>query len=152
MTGNLVLLGIACGQGQWDDVAKTFYVLVMFAIGAACGSRRARQLPGEAWRKLLLRILTIESVLLISFAVWWAVISKEGRVAQFYWLVPLLAIAMGLQSAVMNRLTIAGVTNTAMTGTLTNVAVGLERLLFRSSDQELGIRRRTGEQFLVILL
>lgn len=35
-----------------------------------------------------------------------------------------LAIAMGLQSAVMNRLTIAGVTNTAMTGTLTSVAAG----------------------------
>ena len=40
MTGNLVLLGIACGQGQWTDVAKTFYVLVMFAIGAACARLR----------------------------------------------------------------------------------------------------------------
>jgi uncharacterized membrane protein YoaK (UPF0700 family) len=152
MTGNLVLLGIACGQGQWTDVAKTFYVLVMFAIGAACGSRLARQLPDEAWRKLLVRILMIESVLLISFAISWALIAESGRAAQFYWLIPLLAIAMGLQSAVLNRLTIAGVTNTAMTGTLTNVAVGLERVLFRASDQEPGLRRRTGKQFLVILL
>jgi uncharacterized membrane protein YoaK (UPF0700 family) len=152
MTGNLVLLGIACGQGQWSDVAKTFYVLALFAIGAAGGGRMTRHLPDAAWRKLLLRILTLESVLLISFAVWWALISETGRAAQFYRLIPLLAIAMGLQSAVMSRLTIAGVTNTAMTGTLTNVAVGLERLLFRAVDQEPGIRRRTAKQFLVILL
>ncbi len=152
MTGNLVLLGIDCGQGQWGDVAKTFYVLVMFAIGAACGSRLARQLPDDAWRKLLVRILMIESVLLITFAVCWALISETGRPAQFYWLIPLLAVAMGLQSAVMNRLMIAGVTNTAMTGTLTNVAVGLERVLFGAADQEQGLRRRTGKQFLVILL
>jgi uncharacterized membrane protein YoaK (UPF0700 family) len=152
MTGNLVLLGIACGQGQWGDVAKTFYVLVMFAIGAAGGGRLTRKLADDAWRKLLLRILALESVLLVSFAVWWALISESGRTAQFYGLIPLLALAMGLQSAVMNRLTIAGVTNTAMTGTLTNVAVGLERVLFPAADQEPGIRRRTGKQFLVILL
>ncbi len=152
MTGNLVLLGIASGQGHWADAAKTLYVLVLFAIGAAAGSRLARQLPDQAWRKLLVRILMIESVLLITFAVCWAVISKEGRAIHFYWLIPLLAIAMGLQSAVMNRLMIAGVTNTAMTGTLTNVAVGMERVLFGAADQEPGIRSRTGKQFLVILL
>ena len=42
---------------------------------------------------------------------------------------------MGLQSAAMNRLTIAGVTNTAMTGTLTNFAVGLERVCFMVSGR-----------------
>ena len=128
MTGNLVLLGIACGQSQWSAALKTVYVLVMFTFGAAVGGRLARQLPDQAWRKLLVRILTLESVLLISFAICWALISEKGRAVQFYWLIPLLSIAMGLQSAVMNRLTIAGVTNTAITGTLTNVAVGLESL------------------------
>jgi uncharacterized membrane protein YoaK (UPF0700 family) len=152
MTGNLVLLGIACGQRQWSDVTKTFYVLVMFAFGAAFGGRIARQLSDQAWRKLLVRILTLESVLLISFAVWWALISEKGRVVQFYWLIPLLAVAMGLQSAAMNRLTIAGVTNTAMTGTLTNVAIGLESLMFRTAGHAADVRKRTGKQLLVILL
>jgi uncharacterized membrane protein YoaK (UPF0700 family) len=152
MTGNLVLLGIACGQGQWNDAIKTFYVVGMFAVGAACGGRMTRQLPDQAWRRLLKRILTLESILLISFAICWALISEKGRLVGFYWLIPLLSIAMGLQSAVMSRLTIAGVTNTAMTGTLTNVAVGLERVMFGTSDKEPGIQRRTGKQLLVILL
>jgi uncharacterized membrane protein YoaK (UPF0700 family) len=152
MTGNLVLLGIACSQGQRSVAAKTLYVLLMFAFGAAFGGRMARQLPDQAWQKLLVRILMIESVLLISFAIGWAVISEKGRMVQFYWLIPLLAVAMGLQSAVMNRLTIAGVTNTAMTGTLTNVAVGLESLIFGTSGQATDIRKRTEKQLLVILL
>jgi uncharacterized membrane protein YoaK (UPF0700 family) len=152
MTGNLVLLGIAVGQHQWSDVLKTLYVLMMFIIGTILGSRLVRQFPDQAWRKLMTRILIVETILLVSFALCWALISERSHIFNFYRLIPLLAIAMGVQSAGMNRLMIAGVTNTAMTGTLTNFAIGLESLFFKSSGKEPDIRQRAGKQLMVILL
>lgn len=152
MTGNLVLFGIACGQGHWHDAGRTLYVLALFIVGAGLGSHGTRNFPDSAWRKLVMRLVMIEAVLLLTFAVYWAFVSEAGRAAQFFWLVPPLALAMGLQSAAMNRLTIAGVTSTAMTGTLTSFAVGLHGLWLQPSSAGLEIRSRLQKQLLVILL
>ena len=152
MTGNLVLLGLACGQGQWSDAIKTLYVLALFAFGVVSGSRIARRFPDSAWQKLMTRLLGVEAILLLVFACYWAFISEAGRRAQFFWLISPLAVAMGLQSAAMSRLTIAGVTNTAMTGTLTSFAVGLENLWFKHFGAEMKYRSRMKKQLMVILL
>jgi uncharacterized membrane protein YoaK (UPF0700 family) len=152
MTGNLVLLGIACGQGQWYDAGKTFYVLAFFCIGAFLGSRLARYFPDSAWQKLMKRLLVVEMILVLAFATGWTFTSETGRPVQFYWLAPLLVLAMGLQSAAMNRLAIAGVMNTAMTGTLTSFAAGLGSLWCQSSTAAFEMRRRLSKQLMVILL
>lgn len=152
MTGNLVLLGIAGSQGQWQDAGKTFYVLVLFVIGVIWGGRLARPFPDTAWQKLMKRLLAVETFLLLTFAVYWAFISEAARTTQFLWLALPLALAMGLQSAAMNRLTIGGVTNTAMTGTLTSFAVGLGSIWFNGAGTEPEIRRRIKKQLAVILL
>lgn len=152
MTGNLVLLGVACSQSQWPDVGKTFYVLALFVIGAISGSRMARRFPDTAWKKMMKCLLTVEAFLLLAFAAYSAFISEAASTAQFIWLALPLALAMGLQSAAMNRLTIAGVTNTAMTGTLTNCAVGLESVWFHGFNAEAEMRRRIKKQLVVILL
>ena len=152
MTGNLVLLGIACSQGQWHAAGKTLYVLSLFVSGAIVGSRMARHFPDTAWQKLMKRLLTVEALLLLAFAVYWAFISEAARTTQFLWLALPLALAMGLQSAAMNRLTIAGVTNTAMTGTLTNFAAGLESVWFQGFSTGPEIRRRIKMLLVVIVL
>lgn len=151
MTGNLVLLGIAVGQFRWDEALKTSFVLLMFFLGAGLGSNFVRHLPDHDWRKLMVRILSVEALLLVLFASLWAIVSEKNHVIHFFWLIPFLAIAMGLQSAAMNRLMIAGVTNTAMTGTLTSLAVGCEKLFFKSSSREAGLHERLRNQTLVIL-
>jgi len=152
MTGNLILLGIACSQSQWHDAGQTLYVLALFVIGVILGSRMARHFPDTAWKKLMKRLLMVEAFLLLAFAVYWAFISEASRTMQFFWLALPLALAMGLQSAAMNRLTIAGVTNTAMTGTLTNFAVGLESIWLHGFRAEPEIRRKMKKQLVVILL
>jgi uncharacterized membrane protein YoaK (UPF0700 family) len=152
MTGNLVLLGIECGQAQWHPALKTLYVLMMFAIGVGVGSRLTRRFSDRAWDLLVRRLTMIEAGLLILFAVFWALATEERRLVHFYDLIPFLAVAMGIQSAAMNRLTIAGVTNTAMTGTLTNLMVGLEGVLFNASGQEPDVRQRAKKQMFTIVL
>jgi uncharacterized membrane protein YoaK (UPF0700 family) len=121
-------------------------------IGVMLGSRMTRHFPDAAWKKLLKRLLLVEAFLLLGFAIYWAFIAEAARTAQFFWLVLPLAVAMGLQSAAMNRLTIAGVTNTAMTGTLTNFAVGLENVWLHGFRAEPEIRRRMKMQLVVILV
>ena len=92
-----------------------------------------------------------ETMLLMAFAGSWAIIAEKSHVIHFYWLIALLAVAMGLQSAAMSRLTIAGVTNTAMTGTLTSLAVGLEGFFFRVASEDAQSRRRMFKQIGVIV-
>jgi uncharacterized membrane protein YoaK (UPF0700 family) len=101
---------------------------------------------------MMKRLLTVEALLLLAFAIYWAFISEAARTAQFLWLALPLALAMGLQSAAMSRLTIAGVTNTAMTGTLTNFGVGLESVWFHGFNAEAEVRQRIKKQLVVILL
>lgn len=60
MTGNLVLLGIACGQQQWAVALNTLYVVLMFVFGVVLGSRLTRNLADQEWRRLLRRILILK--------------------------------------------------------------------------------------------
>lgn len=123
MTGNVVLLGIALAQHQWHTALRTLYVLVLFSIGIVVGAVFARGQVETAWRKLLVRTVSLETLLLAAFAICWALFPARGLYHDV--LLAFLAIAMGLQSATLNRLTIAGVTNTAVTGTLTSLVTGL---------------------------
>src|SRR6202789_1661946 len=65
MTGNLVLLGIECGQAQWHPALKTLYVLVMFAIVVGVGSFLTRGFSDRAWDLLVRGLTVVEAGLLI---------------------------------------------------------------------------------------
>jgi uncharacterized membrane protein YoaK (UPF0700 family) len=149
MTGNLVLLGIAVGEHQWPQAIKTLIVLLTYAFGVILGSRLVSNLPDLAWKKVLVRILAFETCLIFAFAALWASDALRGLPPHFYSLIIFLTIAMGLQSAAMSRLMIAGVSNTAITGTLTNLCVGLENL-FRTGASRYSGQKRIVEQALVI--
>jgi uncharacterized membrane protein YoaK (UPF0700 family) len=150
MTGNLVLLGIAIGEQQWSQALKTLIVLLTFAFGVMVGSRLVNNIPDVAWKKVLVRILTFEICLIFAFAALWANDAVRGLPPHFYSLIVILTVAMGLQSAAMSRLMIVGVSNTAITGTLTNLCVGIENLLRKASPNS--GQKRILEQALVIVL
>jgi uncharacterized membrane protein YoaK (UPF0700 family) len=153
MTGNLVLLGIALAQNHGRTALRTLYVLVMFSLGAAAGAAVARGLPDTAWRRLIVRLVFIETVLLSLFAAGWALGSSTEGVPDL--LLACLALGMGVQSATLNRLTIAGVTSTAVTSTLTSLLTGLQGAWFAKRDRAAGdspSHRRLGLQASVLLL
>jgi uncharacterized membrane protein YoaK (UPF0700 family) len=151
MTGNLVLLGIAIGEHQWSQALKTLIVILTFAFGVMLGSRLVSNLPDLAWKKVLVRILTFEAGLIFAFAVLWANDALRDLPPHFYSLILFLTVAMGLQSAAMSRLMIAGVSNTAITGTLTSLCVGIENLFRNGASRNPG-QKRIVEQALVIVL
>ena len=151
MTGNLVLLGIAAGEHEWSQVFKTLAVLLTFAFGVGMGSRLVKDLPDLAWKKVLIRILAVETCLIFTFAVLWTIDTVEKLSPHFYFLIVFLTTAMGLQSAAMSRLMIAGVSNTAITGTLTSLCVGIETMLRPNASKDV-VEKRIIEQLLVIVL
>jgi uncharacterized membrane protein YoaK (UPF0700 family) len=135
MTGNVVLFGIGLGQRHFREAAHTGYVLVIFLLGALAGAWMSQRIRERTWGYLAVRVIGLEAVLLGLFALLWYLFSVENRVHQaFYPLITLLALAMGLQAAAMNRLSVPGVVTTAITGTLTSLARGLVKMLDPTGD------------------
>jgi uncharacterized membrane protein YoaK (UPF0700 family) len=127
MTGNVVLLGIAIGQGHLAQAARTFYVLAVFMAGAALGTQLGRGLEEKDKPRLILRLIGLEAALLVLFALGWF-FAGEARHTFAWGLLTLLSLAMGLQSAAMYQLSVPGVATTAVTSTLTALVSGIMKL------------------------
>ncbi len=124
MTGNVVLLGIALGQGHWTEVVHVLAIVLIFMAGIALGAWLSRFRADPRRRSLSRRVMGTETALLFIFAgTWWA-LSIHDRESLTYALVTALALAMGLQAAALSRLKVPGVVTTAITGTLTSLVNG----------------------------
>ncbi|WP_344476894.1 YoaK family protein [Nonomuraea monospora] len=117
MTGNVVLLGLALGDGRTEHVIKSGVAFAGFCAGLAAGfvlvgrgAGRAGTVRGPAVA------LGVELVLLVGIAVgWMARVPRPGLIAG-------AAVAMGLQSAVTRWAGGSGLSTTYVTGTVTGLA------------------------------
>jgi uncharacterized membrane protein YoaK (UPF0700 family) len=121
MTGNLVLLGLALGSVQPGGAARSAVALGGFAAGALLASAMTRDVAGE-WPDRITAALVVEAAALVAFAALWS------RGTRHEWLIALSAVGMGIQSAAVRRLAVAGVATTFVTGTLTSLMAGLAAL------------------------
>ena len=124
MTGNLVLLGVAVGQGHVVDAARSILVLAVFTLGVGVGIRLALPVRDGNWAGLAGRLVNLEKILLLAFAIGWLVLHPGGEFASDV-LLAALAFAMGLQTAALSRLGAPGVGTTAITSTITALVTGL---------------------------
>lgn len=124
MTGNTVLLGIALAQLDGDAIARSSLALAGFLAGAAAGAWIVeRDHSDSLWPRAVTLALTLESLLLLVFAVgWYLAHDTLATATTTAALIVLSALAMGVQSAAVSRLEITGITTTYLTGTLTNLA------------------------------
>jgi uncharacterized membrane protein YoaK (UPF0700 family) len=119
MTGNLLFLGIAAGDGDGGLLVRAAVALGAFLLGTAAGgrltgSRLAPEAPDPMRGALL-----IEAALLAGFAVLWiATGSPTSDTAMELVLLVLGATAMGFQAAVALALRLPNVATVAMTATL----------------------------------
>ncbi len=129
MTGNIVLLGIDLGQGPFSTAGRVLYVLTIFTLGLCLGAWLGRDIPEKQWPALTVRLIRLEMIVLLIFGVGWFFIMSLDQGPNSYGFLALLALAMGLQSSAMYRLSAPGVGTTAITGTLTAFATGFVNLL-----------------------
>lgn len=127
MTGNTVLLGIALAQLDGDAVARSGLALAGFLAGAAAGAWIVeRDHSASLWPRGVIVVLSLEWLILIAFAVGWQFAGDQlPAAAATAVLIVLSALAMGVQSAAVLRLEVAGVATTYVTGTLTNLVARL---------------------------
>lgn len=131
MTSNIVFLGLAAAN---QSTALAVHAAVSFAgyvIGVAGGSRMARSgrrngdaAPGHGgkpWSAWITATLTTEVIVFAVFTAGWEITGTKPSGAAQLFLLAVATIAMGMQSAVVIVLGIAGVSTTYMTGTLTTL-------------------------------
>lgn len=122
MTGNLVLLGVAIGQGQAAGSLRSVIAFAGFGIGVLVGARATAKSTGDVvWPASVTRVLVVELGLLVIFAAVWELVGDRPSTLVLDVLIALSAGAMGMQTAAARRLGVAGVTTTFVTGTLASL-------------------------------
>lgn len=123
MTGNLVLLGIAVGEGSSGGVGRLAIALVSFALGALVAGRATRRAPDAtgAWPLEVRLALAAVFLLEVGFCVTWAVTEGQPRPELEPVLTAVLGLAMGTQSAAVRTLAPSGLSTTFVTGTLVDL-------------------------------
>jgi uncharacterized membrane protein YoaK (UPF0700 family) len=137
MTGNLVLLGIAAGQGSSGHVGHLAVALGSF-LGGVFAAGWATRKPGVGVWPLGVRFaLAAVLVLEAGFCVTWAITQGQPGPMLELVLTAVLGLAMGTQSAAVRTLAPSGMSTTFMTGTL----VDLVRSVPSSTDERIGKAR-----------
>jgi uncharacterized membrane protein YoaK (UPF0700 family) len=127
MTGNTVLLGIAGAQLDGDAALRSSLALIGFLLGAIAGAWIVeRDQSDSLWPRAVMLALTLEWLILVTFAVCWQFLGDALPAASpTAVLILLSALAMGVQSAAIRRLEVTGIATTYITGTLTNLVARL---------------------------
>jgi uncharacterized membrane protein YoaK (UPF0700 family) len=122
MTGNIVVLGFAAAAAPGFSVRATLTSIGVFLVGAVVAGAMARRI--ESRRTLLLRALWIEAIFTAAAALVAGLggPSSIGSGWQRFTMIALLAFAMGIRNSMVRRLSVADVTTTVLTGTLTGLA------------------------------
>jgi uncharacterized membrane protein YoaK (UPF0700 family) len=123
MTGNIVLLGIAAGQGLGAETWRSGLAFASFSAGLLTGYQLVH--PAARAARLLrtsIRIaFGVELALLAAFFAVWLAAGGHPAGGTLLVLICLSALAMGMQSATATRLAVTGVSTTYVTGTLTSL-------------------------------
>jgi uncharacterized membrane protein YoaK (UPF0700 family) len=128
MTGNLVLLGVALGQGVLGNALRGLVAVGAYGIGVLAGARILGVLPRETlWSPAVTRVLLLEAVLQALFLGGWILAGARPDGIAAATLIALSGIAMGLQ-AVTTRGVAPGRSTTYLTGTLTGLLTELSAL------------------------
>jgi uncharacterized membrane protein YoaK (UPF0700 family) len=126
MTGNLVLLGVAIGQGQVAASLRSVIAFACFGMGVLVGARATeRSTETAVWPTSVTLVVVAELGLLVAFTAGWEIAGDRPTVLALDVLIALSAGAMGMQTAAARRLSVAGVATTFVTGTLTSLIAEL---------------------------
>lgn len=122
MTGNVLLLGFSLVGASGFSTGASLVAIASFAVSAYLGGRL--DLGRPVHRARLLAIGT--SLQAVAFTAALVLVATKGTVATgavHYGIVIALALAMGLQNAIVQRLGVAELTTTVLTRTITGIAV-----------------------------
>ena len=122
MTGNVVILGFAIAGAQDFSIAASLTALVFFALGSTIGGLLGHRIGAHRGR-----------LLAVAAGIKFALVALGGIVAatdpdvlsvngfRRFTMIGVLAVAMGLQNAVVRKLAVPDLTTTVLTLTTTGI-------------------------------
>jgi uncharacterized membrane protein YoaK (UPF0700 family) len=127
MTGNLVLVGVGIGTHDVAALGLTLTAVACYVAGVFVGARIAGEpRPGDpTWPPQVTRGLLVELACFALFAVAWWLAGGHPPRHIYAALLGLNALALGVQSSVIIRFGVGGLSTTYMTGTLTTMVARL---------------------------
>ena len=124
MTGNVVFVGFALAGAAGFSLAASLFGLVGFLLGAGVGGRMVTRF-GEDRARVLAVAVTVELLLVALATVVVGLSDPPTDVAGRDLAVVVLALATGIQNAVVRRLAVPDLTTTVLTMTLTGIAADI---------------------------
>jgi uncharacterized membrane protein YoaK (UPF0700 family) len=133
MTGIVSAMADDLALGSYGLVLAALGPIVSFLLGAACTAVLVNYVRRRRWHSEFALPLLVEAVLLLGFGVLGARLSAiEGPFIPFT--VMLLCFIMGLQNAVITKISHAEIRTTHMTGIVTDIGIELGKLLYWNAD------------------
>lgn len=128
MTGNIVLLGLAVGQGAFRNAFRSLVALTAYAAGVLAAARLVGTTPHDSiWPAHVTRALAIEWVLHAVFLGGWILTDARPDGVAAASLIAVSGVAMGIQAATARTLA-PNMSTTYVTGTLTALLSELSAL------------------------
>lgn len=130
LTGNTVLLGIAISTANFLNVIVPLVAIIGFIGGVALGNRLAEpnlEFQKKIWPTTVTKALMVEVIFLAIFTAGGLVVGKSISGLALYPFIMLATIAMGIQSSAVRALGVPHISTTYITGTWTNLIIGLTR-------------------------
>jgi uncharacterized membrane protein YoaK (UPF0700 family) len=135
MTGNIVLLGLAVGQGAFRSALRSLLALVAYSVGVIAGARIVGAVALEThWSPKVTAALAVEWALQAAFLVSWLLTGGNPEGAGAGALIAFSGVAMGIQAATARALA-PGMSTTYITGTITGLLSELSALGAVSGDR-----------------
>lgn len=140
MTGMVSSMADHVALGTFSAALGALGALLSFVAGAACSAILVNFARQRDMHSQFALPLMVEAILLLCFGL------VGGRLAIVDGLfvsltVMLLAFIMGLQNAVITKLSNAEIRTTHITGIVTDIGIELGKLVYRNADKYTGARR-----------
>lgn len=126
MTGNVVFVGFALAGARGFSLSASLSALAGFLVGAALGGARVRRADAHRGRLTAAVAGSELGLVLIALLAAAGTGSHPGSAARDG-IAGLLALAMGMQNAVVRQLKVFDLTTTVLTMTLTGIAADLRQ-------------------------
>lgn len=122
MTGNLVLLGLAAGQGRLAAATRAGIAIAAYIVGAflaASWLRDTRASAADPWPRRLTAALGAELVAQAAVLTGWLAGAAYPSTGAREVLIAMSALAMSVQATAVNALSVTGAATTYFTSTIT---------------------------------
>ena len=128
VTGNLVLLGLGIGTGDWAGAGRSVAAVAAYATGVLAAARLLPRATGaDPWPRRTAIALFAEAALQLGVAVVWLVFGGDPPGGARYAMIAAYGVSMGVQSTIAQAIAVHGVSTTYVTGTLTGLITDLVR-------------------------